>query len=118
MKYQRKFTLKMKDGEQTNVLLKNASYRQVKAEILKLVENVNEAWFADHVGVSIYTEDEMFFDYVTYTRLVSSYVLDNTEKKQAFNFMLDALFIAGEWQLTGRTPKALIEELLKESLKK
>lgn len=126
MDFQKKFFLCVYDTEPKEIYTfnkgKSMSYKQIKNEIMNEMEHLKDeglALFEGEFYLTILSDAEVrqVYQCILYRWLYAQYVIDTTKSKNAFSFLLDCLFIFGEWTCTYKVPKNMIKELSEQMQK-
>jgi len=120
MQYEKRFILKVIDNNQKEICTLNKgrdlSYLECKNEIIKEMEQILDARYLieDNFYLVIIGTNGDLYQCLLYKWLFAQYNFDYTKTKIAFDFLLDCLFIFGEWTNTYNTPKDLVSDLCQE----
>ena len=126
MDFKKKFFLCVYDTEPKEIYTFNKgkpmSYKQIKNEIINEMEHLKDeglALFEGEFYLTILSDAEVrqVYQCILYRWLYAQYVIDTTKSKNAFSFLLDCLFIFGEWTCTYKVPKNMIKELSEQMQK-
>ena len=121
MRFKNNFILKVIDDQQKEMCTLNhggaLSYDECKKEIIKEMKTLlTDApyLFSGNFYLVVTTTDLELYQCILYKWLFAQYNFDYTKTKIAFDFLLDCLFIFGEWTNTYNTPKDLVSDLCQE----
>lgn len=127
MNLTKKFFLSVYDSAHQEIFNFNKGkpmgYKQIKNEIIsemeRLQNNEGLALFTGECYLTISCDSALreVYQCVLYRWLYSQYCFDTTKLKNAFAFLLDCLFIYGEWTNTCKVPKSMIKDLAEQTQK-
>ena len=127
MDFNKKFFLSVHDAEHQEIFIFNKgkpmSYKQIKNELINEMERLKKdeglALFVGEFYLMFRCDSALreVYQCVLYKWLFAMYYFDTTKLKNAFAFLLDCLFIYGEWTHTRRVPKSMIKDLAEQTQK-
>ena len=127
MDFNKKFFLSVHDAEHQEIFIFNKgkpmSYKQIKNELINEMERLKKdeglALFVGEFYLMFRCDSALreVYQCVLYKWLFAMYCFDTTKLKNAFAFLLDCLFIYGEWTHTRRVPKSMIKDLAEQTQK-
>lgn len=119
MRFKNNFILKVIDDQQKEMCTLNhggaLSYAECKTEIIKEMKTLlTDApyLFSDNFYLVVTTTDLELYQCILYKWLYAQYCIDESEDKKAFSFLLDCLFVFGEWTITNKVPDNLFCDLI------
>jgi hypothetical protein len=127
MDFNKNFFLSVHDAAHQEIFVfnqgKSMGYQQIKNEIIYEMERLQ-----NDEGLTLFTSEfyltiscdsvlREVYQCVLYRWLYAQYCFDTTQRKNAFAFLLDSLFIYGEWTNTCKVPKNMIKDLSERTQK-
>lgn len=127
MDFNKKFFLSVQDAAHQEIFNFNKGkpmgYKQIKNEIIyemeRLQNNEGLPLFTCEFYLTISCDSALreVYQCVLYRWLYAQFCFDTTKLKDAFSFLLDCLFIYGEWTNTHKVPKNMIKDLSEKTQK-
>lgn len=127
MDFNRKFFLSVHDAEHQEIFTFNKgkpmSYKQIKNELINEMERLKKgeelALFTGEFYLMFMCDSALreVYQCILYRWLYAQYCIDTSKLKDAFSFLLDCLFIYGEWTNTCKVPKGMIKDLTEQTQK-
>jgi hypothetical protein len=127
MNLTKKFFLSVHDAAHQEIFVfnkgKSMGSKQIKNEIIYEMERLqNDEGLLLFTGefyltISCDSASREVYQCVLYRWLYTMYCFDTTKQKNAFAFLLDCLFIYGEWTNTCKVPKNMIKDLAEKTQK-
>ena len=119
MRFKNNFILKVIDDQQKEMCTLNhggaLSYDECKSEIIKEMKTLlTDApyLFSGNFYLVVTTTDLELYQCILYKWLYAQYCIDESKDKKAFSFLLDCLFVFGEWTITNKVPDNLFCDLI------
>ena len=127
MDLNKKFFLSVHDAEHQEIFTfnkgKSMGHKQIKNEIINGMERLQNdeglTLFTSEFYLTISCDSALreVYQCILYRWLYAQYCFDTTKQKNAFSFLLDCLFLYGEWTNTHKVPKSMIKDLSERTQK-